>query len=236
MAVSTPELARPGWEKTPGERHRAERGEHEHDGQGQPGVTDPVGDERLLGRHGRGRLVLPEPDQQVRGQADTLPAGVQHQVVVGQHEQQHGGQEQVHVAEEPAPARVVSHVADREDVDQRADPRDQQHEADRQLVQLQRHVHLERADRDPGVQVQVPAALTARVAEHRGEGDHRVHERGQRHGHAQQVTPAVGPLSADQQYYRAEQREREQQPRRPLHADRGQRGLHAGRGRVRNRK
>ena len=50
-------------------------------------------------------LVLPEPDQQVRREADALPARVQHQVVVGQHQQQHRGDEQVQVAEEPAPLR-----------------------------------------------------------------------------------------------------------------------------------
>ena len=117
--------------------------EHQHDGQGQPGVADPVGDERLLGRGRGGGLVLPEPDQQVGGQAHALPARVQGQVVVGQHQQQHRGQEQVHVAEEPAPLRVVRHVADREDVDQRADAGDQQHEADRQRVEQQADAHLE---------------------------------------------------------------------------------------------
>ena len=60
-----------------GERDRAELREHQHDRQRQPGVADPVGDEGLLGRDRGGRLVLPEPDQQVRGQADALPARVQ---------------------------------------------------------------------------------------------------------------------------------------------------------------
>ena len=122
----------------PAEGHRAERREHEHDRQREPGVADPVRDERLLGRDRGGRLELPEADQQVGRQADALPPGVQQQVVVGQHEQQHRREEQVHVAEEPAPLRVAGHVADREDEDQRADPGDQQDEADRQLVKLER--------------------------------------------------------------------------------------------------
>src|SRR6266516_1160149 len=67
-----------------GEAHRAERGEHEEDGDGQAEVADAVGDEGLLGRHRRLGLVLPEPDQQVGGQADALPAHIQRQVVVGE--------------------------------------------------------------------------------------------------------------------------------------------------------
>jgi hypothetical protein len=206
---------------------RAERREHQHDRDGQPGVADPVGDERLLGRGGRGGLEVPEADQQVGGQADALPPGVQAEVVVGQDEQQHRGHEQVHVAEEPAPLRVLRHVADREDVDQRADPGDQQHEADRQRVELEPDIDPERADRDPGEQVQVPAVLRGRVAEHGGQRDHAVGERGDRHGGADQVPPAVGPLPAEQQDHRPGQRERQQQPRCPLAAGRGQ-GRHDG--------
>ena len=65
------------------------------------------------------RAVVVEGDQQVRREADALPADVEQQVVVAQHQQQHRGDEQVEVAEEPPPARVVRHVAERVDVDQR---------------------------------------------------------------------------------------------------------------------
>ena len=50
------------------------------------------------------------------------------EVVLGEHQREHRGDEQVEVGEEPAPARVVLHVADRVDVDQRADAGDQQQE------------------------------------------------------------------------------------------------------------
>ena len=137
-----------GGSKTPANDDGAERGEHQHDRERQADVTDPVDDERLLGRGGRGRLVLPEADQQVRREADALPADEQHEVVVGEHQQQHRRDEQVEVAEEPAPARVVLHVADRVDVDQRADAGDQQHEQRRQLVEQQ--VHARPGSRRPG--------------------------------------------------------------------------------------
>jgi hypothetical protein len=45
------------------------------------------------------------------------------EVVVGQDEHQHRGDEKVEVGEEPPPARVMRHVADRVDVDQRAHAR-----------------------------------------------------------------------------------------------------------------
>jgi predicted small lipoprotein YifL len=86
-------------------------------------VADAVHHERLLAGCGRRRLVLPEADQQVGGQTHALPPDEQHQVVVGQHQDQHRRDEQVQVGEEAATTIVVSHVADRVDVDQRADAR-----------------------------------------------------------------------------------------------------------------
>ena len=53
---------------------RAEGREHQRDRQRQADVTDAVDDERLLGGGGGRVLVLPEADEQVRRQADALPA------------------------------------------------------------------------------------------------------------------------------------------------------------------
>ena len=111
-----------------GEGDRAEGREHDHDADGQAEVTDPVDDERLVGSGGVGGVVVPEPDQQVGRQTHAFPADVEQQVGVGQHQQQHRGHEQVEVGEEPALVRVVLHVADRVDVDQRPDEGHQQHE------------------------------------------------------------------------------------------------------------
>ena len=118
------------------------------------------------------RLLEPEPDQQVRRQADALPADVQQQVVVGEDQQQHRGDEQVEVAEEPAPLGVVLHVADRVDVDQRADAGDQQDEDDRQRVEQQATVDVERRRPGSSVQVLVDRAPGVRLAEQREEQDH----------------------------------------------------------------
>ena len=72
------------------------------------------------------RVLEPEADQQVRGQADALPADEQHQQRAAEHQQQHEEQEQVQVGEEARVALVVVHVAGRVDVDQRADAGDDQ--------------------------------------------------------------------------------------------------------------
>ncbi len=54
-------------------------------------------------------LYCQNPDQQVGGQAHALPPGVQCEVVVGE-DQQHRGDEEVHVPEEAPPFRVLGHV------------------------------------------------------------------------------------------------------------------------------
>ncbi len=180
-------------------RQRAEVREDHEDRQRQSGVPDPVHHERLLGRGGRGRLLIPETDQQVGRQAHTFPARVQDQVVVGHHQQQHGREEEVEVSEKPSAVRVFGHVADRVDVDQRSDAGDQQHEADRQLVDLQREVDLQIADRDPAEQVLADGPGVAVPAEHLGEQRQADPERRQRGRAAEQVSPRVGASAAEQQ-------------------------------------
>jgi hypothetical protein len=142
-----------------GEGHRAEPREHQHDRDRQPGVADPVGDERLVRGGGIARVGVPEADQQVGGQADALPPDVQQQVGVGEHQQQHRRDEQVEVGEEPPAVRVVLHVRHGVHQDQRPDERHQQHEGHRQRVEQQPGVDLEGAGRHPREQVQLARAL-----------------------------------------------------------------------------
>ena len=79
-------------------------------------------------------LLEPEPDQQIRAEPHAFPADIQQQEVVGEHEQQHRGREEVQVGEEARVARVALHVTDRVDVDQRADAGYDQHHHDGELV------------------------------------------------------------------------------------------------------
>ena len=133
------------------EAGRAPGDEGQHDRRREAHVADPVDHERLLGGRRRGVLVLPEADEQVGREADALPAEEQPEVVLRHDQHEHRGHEQVEVAEEPHPARVVLHVADRVDVDQRADAGDQQQEQRRQRVVEQ--VHARRAGSPASIQV-----------------------------------------------------------------------------------
>ena len=73
--------------------------------------------------------VEPEPDQQVRAEPDPLPAEEHDQEVLGQHQHQHRGHEQVEPGEEGLAPLVVLHVADRVQVDEAGDAgHDQGHE------------------------------------------------------------------------------------------------------------
>jgi hypothetical protein len=127
--------------------------EHQHDRQAHADVTDAVGDERLVGGAGVGRVPVPEADEQVGRQADALPADIDQQVGVGQDQQEHGGDEEVEVGEEPPLVGVVLHVAQRVDVDERPDEGHQQHEGDRELVEQHPGLELELPGRHPVEQV-----------------------------------------------------------------------------------
>ena len=78
-------------------------------------------------------LLVPEADQQVGGEADAFPAEEHLHEVVGRHQHQHGEGEERQIGEEARPVRVVRHVADRIDVDERRDGghHDQHHRGQR---------------------------------------------------------------------------------------------------------
>ena len=190
--------------------------EHQPDGERQADVADAVDDERLLGGRGGRVLVLPEADQQVRREADALPAQEQAEVV-GRHDQhEHGGHEQVEVAEEPAPPVVVGHVADGVDVDQRPDAGDQQHEQRGERVVDQVEVDREVAGLEPGEQALGDLAVLLRATEHRDEHGQADQERADGQDAAEQVSPPVHDLGddgpADEQDHRAEQRQGDHHP------------------------
>ena len=67
-----------------GEVERAEVGDEEEHREQEAEVADAVDDEGLLAGVGGGGLREPEADQQVRGEADALPADEEQQEVVGE--------------------------------------------------------------------------------------------------------------------------------------------------------
>ena len=122
--------------------------EDEHREQ-QAEVTDAIHDERLLACHGIRGVAEPEPDQQVRCEAHAFPADEQHWQVRAHHQHQHEADEQVQVGEVPCEARVVSHVANAVDVNQRAHAGDDQHHQHAELINVERPLDMERACAHP---------------------------------------------------------------------------------------
>src|SRR4051794_36148355 len=151
-----------------------------------------------------------EGNEQEGRQPPALPADVERQVAVAEHQQQHRRDEQVEVGEEPPATGVVRHVADRVDVDQRADTGDQQHEGHRERVDQQPELDVERPGRDEGEQVHADrAAVDVGELDGADQGDQECDDHG---GGAQQVAPAVGAPAAEQQHRGAGERQRDEQP------------------------
>jgi hypothetical protein len=142
------------------ELQAAESPEHEEHGDQEAGVADPVHDHGLLAGDGVAdtvlALVVPEADQQVGAQPDSLPAHEQHQEVVGRYQDHHGGDEQVEVDEEAwvagrvaLVAHVLVHIADSVDMDQRPHAGHHQHHRHRQGIHPESPRHAQLTDRDP---------------------------------------------------------------------------------------
>jgi hypothetical protein len=87
-------------------------------------------------------------DQQIRGKTDALPAEEHLDEVVRRHQHQHREGEERQIGEEARPMRIVVHVADRIDVNERRDRvHDDEHHR-RQRVDPQRPGRIERTGLD----------------------------------------------------------------------------------------
>ncbi len=140
------------------------------------GIADRVHHEGLLRRGDCAGAVVPETDQQVRGEADEAPADEQDQQVPALDEEQHREDEQRHVGE-VAPLLVVAvHVADRVGDDQRADAGDDEHHEHRERVDEDAQPEVELARREPAPERRIVRAVRRRVAEQERERDHGRHE------------------------------------------------------------
>jgi hypothetical protein len=103
---------------TPRKGEGPEAGEHQHQGDHEADVADPIDHKCLLGRSRRRGAGEPEPDEEVRAQAHQLPSEEEHRVVPGEDQREHRRSKQVEVGEEPGKTLVTVHVADGEDMNQ----------------------------------------------------------------------------------------------------------------------
>ena len=106
-----------------------------------PEIAQTVDQEGLEPRARCARAGVPEPDQQVRHQADPLPTDEQQQEIVRHHQQQHGEGEQRQVGEEPDIAGIPAHVADAVDVHQQRDEGDHDHHHHAQGIDQEADLH-----------------------------------------------------------------------------------------------
>ncbi len=132
------------------EIERARENAQEQDADEKPEITEAVHDESLLRGAGRGRLLVPEPDQEVGAKADQLPGHIEKDEVVRQDEREHGKGEKREVGEEPAEARIPFHVAQGVDLHQEAHGRDDHEHESRQGVDQDADVDADAARVKPG--------------------------------------------------------------------------------------
>ena len=88
------------------------RPDQEHP-QGKAEVTNPIDQEGLLAGSRGLRFLVPEADQKVAAEPDSLPENVEQHKIAHRDKHRHGEDEQPDVAEEPPIAGVIVHVADR---------------------------------------------------------------------------------------------------------------------------
>jgi hypothetical protein len=186
---------------------RAGERDDQADAEDEAEVADPVDDERLHVGEDRRRPREPEADQQVRDQADRLPAEEELQEVVAHDEHEHREREQRDVAEEALVARVVGHVADRVDVHHQRDEGDDGHHHRRQAVDQEADLHLERADAHPLVDGRVEArAVDGDGIENPGRDQERDQDAEDRHrvraGAADLLAEQAGDDRADERRHR----------------------------------
>src|SRR2546423_930578 len=98
-----------------------EQDEHRHQ---EPKIPDAVDDECLLASVGVCLVVEPEADEQIRTESYAFPADEQDRIVRAHYQYEHEEHKQVEVREIPRITGIVAHVADAEDMDERADSRD----------------------------------------------------------------------------------------------------------------
>ncbi len=97
-------------------------------------VAHTVNQKSLHVGDNRCRPGIPKTDQQVRDETDRLPAEEQLHEIVAHDQHEHGKGKQRDVTEEAVVARIVTHIADRVDVNHQGHKRDHKHHGYRQLI------------------------------------------------------------------------------------------------------
>ena len=128
-----------------GRRPRHQDSEHETE------IAEAIRDERFLRCLGRGVALEPMADQQIGTHAHEFPEDEHHDEVVRKNDPEHREHEEGERSEVAGLAGVVLHVAERIDVDERADAGDEHEHGLAQIVEDQSQRHIEKGRKiDPG--------------------------------------------------------------------------------------
>ena len=129
------------------EAEGAELGEQQEHAEEEAEVADAVDDEGFSAGVRGGFPVEVEADEQIGCEADAFPADEHQQVVLGEDQNSHEKEEEVEVAEVAPVAVFMGHVADGVDVDEEAYAGDDQEHDQRELVEGEGEVDMERRRR-----------------------------------------------------------------------------------------
>ena len=134
---------------------RSEGHDHEHHAQQERGVANAIDDECFLPGVGGGLAQKVKSDQEIRAEAHALPAHEHHQVIVRQHQDQHGEHEKIEIAEEAVISAFMRHVSDGVNVNEKANAGHHQHHDAGERIELHSHVDVKVAQR-PVRQMECP--------------------------------------------------------------------------------
>ena len=127
--------------KNNGAGRRPDHQDPEHESE----VADAVGEKRFLGGLGRSVAFEPVPDEHVGSEADELPKNKKHDEIVREHNAEHGKHEEGKRSEVARLAFVAAHVAERINVNQRANACDEDKHHATQIVQNKTERHDEQS-------------------------------------------------------------------------------------------
>src|SRR5262245_53001512 len=105
-------------------------------------IADAVYDESLISRDRVGVILVPKPDKKIGTETHTLPTDEEHQKVISHHQQEHEEDKQVQIHEETNHAFVVTDIAERIDMNQKADAGDDEQHHCAQGIDLKRKSDL----------------------------------------------------------------------------------------------
>src|SRR5262245_9452774 len=105
-------------------------------------IADAVDDESLISCNCVGVILVPKPDKKIGTETHTLPTDEEHQKVISHHQQEHEEDKEVQIHEETNHPFVVTDIAERIDMNQKADAGDDEQHHCAQGIDLKRKLDL----------------------------------------------------------------------------------------------